>query len=61
MPMKAKGSRCKHRVIYVETEDDRCSWVVCSFCGKKGPRKHSYTLALIAWALHVCNQHPRGK
>jgi hypothetical protein len=53
--------RCSHRLIQVYTEKDRCSWVHCVQCDKEGPKKHSYTLALLAWALHVCNQHPRAK
>lgn len=53
--------RCNHRSIQVKTERDRCSWVQCTQCKKTGPAKHSYTLALIAWALHLTNQHPRRK
>ena len=54
-----KRAKCAHRLIRVRTERDRCSWVVCEVCGKGGPAKHSYTLALLAWALHLVNQHPR--
>lgn len=57
--MAKSKRRCTHRSITVRTERDRCSWVHCDQCDKEGPRKHSYTLALIAWALKVVNQHPR--
>lgn len=53
-----KTKRCTHRHLTVRTEKDRCSWVECE-CGLKGPNKHSYTLALLAWALKLTNQHPR--
>lgn len=52
--------RCLHRSLEIRTEKDRCSWVSCRGCRKTGPRKHSYTLALIAWALKLTNQHPRA-
>ena len=52
--------RCSHRHLVVRTERDRCSWVECTACLKRGPHKHSYALALIAWALSLTNQHPRG-
>ena len=54
-------SRCLHRSLQVRTERDRCSWVECSVCKKQGPKKHSYVLAVLAWAFHVLNQHPRTK
>lgn len=54
-------ARCAHRQLQVLTEKDRCSWVRCAKCGKTGPSKHSYTLALLAWALHLTNQHPRKR
>lgn len=53
--------RCAHRQLVVKTERDRCSWVVCSGCKKKGPKKHSYLLALIAFAMQTVDQHPRRK
>lgn len=51
---------CLHRTLRVRTERDHCSWVQCSSCGKEGPAKHSYVLALLAWALHTVNMHPRN-
>jgi hypothetical protein len=48
-------------MITVRTERDRCSWCVCDLCGKQGPKKHSYLLALIAWGLHLANQYPRAR
>ena len=53
--------RCTHRERVVRTESDRCSWVACRKCGKKGPKKHSYMLALICFATSTVNQHPRRK
>lgn len=53
--------RCTHRKIEVKTERDRCSWVCCMKCGKTGPKKHTYGMALLAWVLHLANQHPRKK
>lgn len=57
--MKTKP-RCVHRNLIIRTEADRCSWVECSNCPKKGPKKHSYMLALICFATSTVNQHPRG-
>ncbi len=51
--------RCVHRQLVVKTERDRCSWVHCHGCGKRGPKKHSYVLALIAFAVATVDQHPR--
>lgn len=61
-PPMAKKKRCptNHRHILVKTEKDRCSWVQCVSCKKRGPHKHSMTLALIAWALKLTDQHPRA-
>ena len=53
--------RCLHRALRVRTERDRCSWVECTVCKKQGPKKHSYVLAVLAWAFHVLNQHPRPR
>lgn len=53
--------RCTHRLISLETERDRCTWVRCMYCGKEGPKKHSQTLALLAWILCLADQHPREK
>lgn len=50
---------CRHRLIEVKTERDACSWVRCKGCGKSGPKKHSYLLAVLAWAMHLTNMHPR--
>lgn len=50
---------CSHRFLQVKTESDRCSWVQCEVCKKQGPKKHSYLLAILAWGLHLTNQHPR--
>lgn len=52
--------RCSHRFLVVKTEKDRCSWVVCR-CGKRGPKKHSIVLALVAFAVAIGDQHPRRK
>lgn len=57
--MKPK-TRCTHRMLLVATEKDRCSWVQCMTCNKKGPRKHSYLLAVVAWLAAIGNQHPRS-
>lgn len=57
--MAKKRCPTRHRHILVKTEKDRCSWVQCVSCGKRGPHKHSITLALIAWALKLTDQHPR--
>lgn len=53
--------RCTHRLLELHTEKDRCTWAVCGKCGKAGPKKHSQTLALLAWILHSGNQHPRKR
>lgn len=53
--------KCRHWVLELHTEADRCTWVVCAMCGKMGPKKHSQTLALLAWIVHLGNQHPRAK
>lgn len=52
---------CSHRNIEVKAERDRCSWAVCRECGKTGPKKHSYMLALICFATSTVNQHPRKR
>lgn len=51
--------RCSHRCLTVKTEEDRCSWVVCQTCKRKGPAKHSYLTALIAFAMSTLDGHPR--
>lgn len=61
MTTRKPKRRCTHRWLRVLTERDRCSWVTCDQCGKTGPKKHSYLLALVAWALHTVNQHPRAR
>jgi hypothetical protein len=53
--------RCLHRHLFVLTERDRCSWVVCCGCGKTSPRKHSYALAMLAFLVKIGDQHPRKK
>lgn len=53
--------RCSHRLLRIDTEHDRCYWVQCEECLKLGPKKHSYLLAVLAWGLHLTNQHPRVK
>lgn len=53
------GRKCVHRKLDILTEKDRCSWVVCRTCKKSGPKKHSMTLALLAWIVSLANQHPR--
>jgi hypothetical protein len=53
--------RCTHRNLSIKTEKDRCSWVTCNKCKKRGPAKHSQTLALLGWICHIANQHPRAK
>ena len=45
--------RCPHRNLEVKTEKDRCSWVKCKDCKKRGPKKHSVTLAIIAFGLSI--------
>lgn len=54
-------ARCTHRMLVLRTERDRCTWVQCLSCHKAGPKKHSQTMALLAWILHLGNQHPRPK
>lgn len=54
-------TRCTHRVLELRTERDRCTWVMCMICSKEGPKKHSQTLALLAWIVSLGNQHPRRK
>lgn len=57
----AKVTRCAHRELRVRSEEDRCSWVECQKCGKRGPRKHSIIMALVAFAVSLGDQHPRAK
>jgi hypothetical protein len=59
--MAKATKRCAHRHLKVLTEKDRCSWVVCQGCRKKGPKKHSVLLALVAFAVCIADQHPRKK
>lgn len=54
--MKLPVYKCQHRVLHVIRERDRCSYVKCASCGKVGPKKHSYLLALIAWIVRVGDQ-----
>lgn len=61
MKMTAMQRRCKHRTLQIKTERDQCSWVQCCICEKRGPKKHTYWLALIAWIMALGNQHPRPK
>jgi hypothetical protein len=56
---KKSPKRCAHRALVIQTEADGCSWVECIGCGKTGPCKHSYMLALICFATATVNQHPR--
>lgn len=53
--------KCTHRSIEVKTESDRCNWVQCKSCRKRGPKKHSYMLALVAFAVATVDQHPRTR
>jgi hypothetical protein len=53
--------RCTHRMLWLDTEKDRCTWVLCTKCGLKGPKKHSQTLALLAWILFLANDHPKRR
>ena len=53
--------KCRHRLLKVNTEADGCSWVTCIQCPAKGPKKPSYTLALVAWLASRVSQHPRRK
>ena len=57
----AKAKRCSHRELRVLTEKDRCSWVVCKGCRKRGPKKHSILLAIVAFAVSLGDQHPRRR
>lgn len=55
---------CTHRVLKVMTEADGCSWVKCyadPHCRKRGPKKHSVQLAIIAFGVSLSDQHPRKK
>lgn len=55
MPRK----RCQHRDLEVKTEKDRCSWVKCRVCKKRGPKKHSVSLAIIAFGLAITSWNAR--
>lgn len=61
MTTREKQKKCTHRVLELCTEKDRCTWVMCMMCNKTGPKKHSQTMALLAWVLHLANQHPRRR
>jgi hypothetical protein len=50
---------CAHTRLEVRTESDRCKWVKCQDCKKRGPKKHSATLALIAFALAATSWNSR--
>lgn len=52
---------CQHKLLQVRTESDRCSWIQCDTCKVKGPKKHSVTLALLAWVLYLANDHPKRR
>jgi polyferredoxin len=54
--MRILQYRCQHRVLIVAREKDRCSFVKCRSCGKVGPKKHSYGLALVAWIVCVADR-----
>lgn len=56
------AKRCSHRKLEIKTERDRCSWVVCrSGCRKRGPKKHSVVMAIMAFAVSLGDQHPRSR
>lgn len=57
----ATAKVCRHRVLHVMTERDRCTWVECLKCGEVGPKKHSVTLALLAWILFLSSDHPKRR
>lgn len=57
----AEAKRCAHRALAIMTEKDRCSWVVCQRCRKRGPKKHSIVMALVAFAVALGDQHPRRR
>lgn len=50
---------CMHRNWTICDEDDGCYWVECSWCGKRGPHKHSLAIAVMAWIVRLADQHPR--
>jgi hypothetical protein len=52
---------CRHRILHIHTEDDRCSWVQCVDCKVRGPKKHSITLALLAWIVFLGSDHPKRR
>jgi hypothetical protein len=52
---------CEHVNLVIATEQDRCHWVYCAGCSLTGPKKNTRTLALIAFAMKLPNQHPRPK
>jgi hypothetical protein len=52
---------CLHRKLDVRTEPDGCSWVVCSCCGFRGPKKHAYGMALVAWVVKLSSDHPHRR
>ncbi len=45
--------RCAHRELVVKTEKDRCNWVLCKGCKKRGPKKHSVMLAIMAFGMAI--------
>jgi len=52
---------CDHNFLTVNSEPDRCFWIACRSCPVHGPKKNTRTLALIAFAMKLVNQHPRKK
>jgi hypothetical protein len=52
--------RCRHRTLTIRTEKDRCSWVECA-CGFRGPHKHSYALAMMAFVVKLSSDHPQRR
>jgi hypothetical protein len=52
---------CSHRQLEIKTEKDRCSWVKCKGCRKRGPKKHSVVMALMAFAVSLGDRHPRAR
>lgn len=56
-----KPKLCKHKLLSVNTERDRCTWIRCKTCGVSGPKKHSVALALCAWIVYLSNDHPKRR
>lgn len=53
--------KCGHERLRINTEEDGCYWVSCSYCNVFGPAKHSRFAAMVAFALKLLDQGKRKK